>query len=119
MKTILWLILIVTAVSCVEALQKNNHPRTQTPLDKEADIRLERATQMRLLIKRNLRDPDSVKWESVYTNKEGTVGCFIYRARNRFGGMNREHAAIYANAIVDWNKYCKGQSLYSIDILAY
>ena len=119
MKTFLKVFLFIVVVLVINAVQQQNHPKSKTPLDKEADIRLERATAMRLANKRNLRDPDSVIWESVLTNQNGTTGCFIYRARNGFGGMNREQIAIHMNAVVDWNKHCKNETLYNIDLLAY
>jgi hypothetical protein len=63
-------------------------------------------------IKAAMRDPDSLKWESIGVNEDGTVACLKYRARNGFGGMNSEFAVVANNAATrkmsDWKKYCTG-----------
>lgn len=61
-------------------------------------------------IKKTMRDPDSLVWESIRANDDASVICVEYRARNGFGGMNREFA-VYANSKVSqkptaWNKHC-------------
>ena len=48
-------------------------------------------------IKKNLRDPDSYQRENIYLNtkhssKTKATVTVVYRARNGFGGMNRETA---------------------------
>lgn len=61
-------------------------------------------------IKSAMRDPDSLVWESIHTNDDATVMCFEYRARNGFGGMNREFAVIAQGRMSQkpaaWNKHC-------------
>ena len=47
-------------------------------------------------IKGMMRDPDSIIFESTLSNEDATVICIRYRAKNGFGGMNREVMA-YAN----------------------
>lgn len=44
-------------------------------------------------LKQRMRDPDSFKIESAAMMSSGDI-CFVYRARNGFGGYNRE-AAVY------------------------
>lgn len=39
------------------------------------------------------RNPDSVVFERVLANGDGSLTCFKYRAQNGFGGTNREWAA--------------------------
>jgi hypothetical protein len=39
------------------------------------------------------RNPESVIFERVLANQDGTLTCFKYRAENGFGGTNREWAA--------------------------
>jgi hypothetical protein len=61
-------------------------------------------------VKQALRDPDSLVWEDMRANDDATVICLEYRARNGFGGMNREFA-VYGGGEVSqkpaaWNKYC-------------
>jgi hypothetical protein len=61
-------------------------------------------------IRKKMRDPNSFEVELIKVNKDATVFCLAYRARNGFGGMNRE-IAIYKNDKVfrdsdTWNKNC-------------
>lgn len=61
-------------------------------------------------IKKAMRDPDSLTWESIRSNDDASVICLEYRARNGFGGMNREFAVL-ANGKASqkpaaWNKHC-------------
>lgn len=52
-----------------------------------------RAQTLMLLVKRSLRNPDSLKVESVLVTDALAV-CATYRAQNGFGGMNREQAVM-------------------------
>lgn len=61
-------------------------------------------------LKQSMRDPDSLVWEDIRANEDATVICLSYRARNGFGGMNREFA-VYGGGKASqkpaaWNKYC-------------
>ena len=61
-------------------------------------------------VKANLRNPESVKWESISANDDASVVCVQYRAQNGFGGMNRE-IVVYAKGKVSqsaavWNRHC-------------
>lgn len=62
------------------------------------------------LIKKSLRDPESVVWETVLVNDDATAICVEYRARNGFGGMNRELAVITDSKLEKtaraWNAKC-------------
>jgi hypothetical protein len=63
-----------------------------------------------LMIKKSLRDPDSLQWIQIRANDSGSVVCAEYRARNGFGGMNVGHTPVIASIPVDspemWNKNC-------------
>jgi hypothetical protein len=63
-------------------------------------------------IKASLRDPDSLVIESLGVSVDAKVACATYRARNGFGGMNREQMAfIDGNATQDaklMNRHCDG-----------
>ncbi len=109
------LILLFGLIMLVGAL--SNHPRQIGQLQAQDNLRIDRAIAMRAAIKGLIRDPDSVRWHSVYTNYEGTLGCFQYRARNGFGGMVFKSMAIYKNKSVNYQKHCANQVLYEIDIL--
>jgi hypothetical protein len=74
-------------------------------------------------IKDNLRDPDSLVWESIRANDDATVLCIEYRARNGLGGMNREFI-VYAKGAPSqkpavWNKHCAGKSMYDMMSVKY
>lgn len=62
-------------------------------------------------IRRSMRNPDSLIWESAGSNSDGSVLCFTYRAQNGFGGMTREFAVMTKDKIShlprDWNKNCQ------------
>jgi hypothetical protein len=70
---------------------------------------------MAATIKRSLREPESVQWETIMVNDDGSVMCFLYRARNGFGGMTRESVS-FANdkaskEAAHWNKHCANKPL--------
>ncbi len=58
-----------------------------------------------------MRNPESLKLESVLGMKDGTI-CYEYRAQNGFGGMNREFAVLLPKAerlttsAGAWNSRC-------------
>lgn len=65
---------------------------TSTPTEPEVAQALRGA----VALQDTMRDPDSLVIEKVFilTNKKGVqITCYEYRARNRFGGMNRDAAA--------------------------
>jgi hypothetical protein len=49
------------------------------------------------LLRRAMRDPDSLKFEIVSDMADGSV-CYTYRARNGFGGMNIGQAVMTPKA---------------------
>jgi hypothetical protein len=61
-------------------------------------------------LKKDLRDPDSLVWETVRANDNASVICIEYRAKNGFGGMNRDFIAVVNNNVkrdaAAWNKHC-------------
>lgn len=71
--------------------------------------------QAQIALKESLRDPDSLEWDSKFYNLSNGAMCFQYRARNGFGGMNREYLVVakgkmYPNQASRWNQFCtKGQ----------
>lgn len=88
---------------------------TKTPSQLADEAKKERAFQRTAALagalKRSLRDPDSLVWESIHANADASVACFAYRAKNGFGGMNREFV-VYADGKAsqkpaDWNRKCQ------------
>jgi hypothetical protein len=88
-----------------------------------SDARFNSTVHVLASIKAAMREPDSLKWESIRANEDGTVVCATYRARNGFGGMNVEHAAFAKGSISTsasaWNKNCAGKSLYEMKSARY
>jgi DNA-directed RNA polymerase subunit RPC12/RpoP len=64
-------------------------------------------------LRKSLRDPDSLVVESARAAADPVLVCIEYRAKNGFGGMNKEFVvftgkkAYPGNAAV-WNKSCLG-----------
>lgn len=72
-------------------------------------------------LKKTMRDPDSFELESALVIEESGAVCYTYRARNGFGGMNRDNAVLAdggkkfltsdSEGFVDlWNQECGGKS---------
>ena len=70
-------------------------------------------------LRNSLRDPQSLTIEYLGVNKESSIACIEYRAKNGFGGMNRTYAVLknekflFQNADA-WNKNCANVSLYEM-----
>lgn len=68
-------------------------------------------------LKAAARDPDSLVIESMRVNDDSSVICTEYRARNGFGGMNRELFVVLkdrsSHSANDWNKHCT-KSMYDM-----
>lgn len=67
-------------------------------------------------LKAAMRDPDSLVIEDAYgkTEKHGLpYVCILYRAKNGFGGYNRDHVMFSMaggdQSVRGWNKYCAGE----------
>ena len=96
------------------ASEASENAATVSADEKAANARLEMAGLAVGSLKRAARDPDSLKIERVFTTMDAKFACIRYRARNGFGGMNREHV-VFASVGGDtsarsWNKYCvKGE----------
>jgi hypothetical protein len=89
-------------------------PKTQNPNLIYEDGRITKAKSLESMLKLSLRDPESLKFDVVLIDKYSTVVCAVYRARNGFGGMNKE-MIVLAESKADsspeaWDKYCtKGE----------
>ena len=62
------------------------------------------------LLRDSMRDPDSLQFESLRVNDDSSVICAEYRARNGFGGVNREFMVVADGKTSQkpnaWNKHC-------------
>jgi hypothetical protein len=73
-------------------------------------------------LKNALRDPDSLVVESVLVSDDGKYSCLTYRAKNGFGGMNRD-TVVFTVAGGDessrgWNRHCAGKQLNDVTRIA-
>lgn len=68
-------------------------------------------------IRSSMRDPESLKFETLLVNDDSSVVCAEYRARNGFGGMNRELMIVTkdktSQSTAAWNKHCT-KSMYDM-----
>lgn len=76
------------------------------------------------LLRGGLRNPDSLKWESVHANDDASIICLEYRAQNGFGGMNKEFMVFAKNTASQapeiWNRNCNkplGDMIYARNAL--
>jgi hypothetical protein len=108
-------ILVAIGSSVFSSNSNSAKPAPQkTPQQLAAEAKKEAAFQRTADITRQLkaalRDPESVQWESIRANDDASLVCLQYRARNGFGGMNREVAIVQGNKVsqraADWNKHC-------------
>lgn len=81
---------------------------TATPADSQRVIFAAAAIQ---LVRRELREPESVAWEYVAGNDDANMACIEYRARNGLGGYTRERVVVSAASGIDrdpaaWVNYC-------------
>lgn len=74
--------------------------------------RFSKTRAVALSIKRNLREPESVQWIAITANRDASVVCLNYRARNGFGGMSVSYTTVVDNVLSEtadaWNKNCLG-----------
>lgn len=74
------------------------------------DLRFARTVLVIKTLKSALREPESVKWENILANDDGTLVCVELSAKNGFGGYNKETYAWYKNKITQaasvWNAQC-------------
>lgn len=108
--------------NAVLAVEEAAHKRAQAEDDKKAaadQAQKERRFQFIVLLARSIkdaaRDPDSLVWDDITADDDANVVCFEFRAKNGFGGMNREFA-VYAKEKMSqsansWNKSCANKSL--------
>jgi len=94
-------------------------PIAKTPEQIEAEeaekSRAQRAIFVVTALRDGLRDPDSVKWESVSVSDDASLVCVEYRAKNGFGGVNFEQTLYtkgkFSTSAKLWNRYCAGKQL--------
>lgn len=82
---------------------------------KSKDAAIQQTTALLRAIRRDMRDPDTIVWDSIAANEDGSTVCILFRAKNALGGYVRQ-TRTYANGSIspsppEWAKYCIGKSL--------
>lgn len=100
----------MAAVAAAEAA-KTPEQRAAEKAQKEADTaRYAIAAATSKLLRETMRDPDSLKYETLRVSEDSSVVCAEYSARNGFGGMNREFMVVADGKASQkpsaWNKHC-------------
>lgn len=97
------------------ALLGDGTPKSATPPEQKAEKEAENkryalAEITSKTIRNAMRDPDSLKFDRLLVSADATVVCAEYRARNGFGGMNREIMILTqsgtSQAPTDWANHC-------------
>jgi hypothetical protein len=80
------------------------------------NARLFSISKVEMALKANLREPESLSFEQKAWNLDNGAMCFVYRARNGFGGMNRAVMAIVAGQVHETNakykEFCPASANY-------
>jgi RNA polymerase subunit RPABC4/transcription elongation factor Spt4 len=132
---ITWTVAGFFGLSVILAMKDDKRPATtakETPAPPSAasaaesakreanfQIGLRNSRALAATIKQAAREPDSVTFDYVGISDDGTVVCMEYRARNGFGGVNREIAvAVSGRAFAGqpevWNKHCTKKPMQDI-----
>ena len=87
-----------------------------TPEELASRTRLYAMSYGQMAVEQSLRDPGSVEWEWKAVNLNNGALCYIYRARNGFGGMAQGYAVIYNgdtyhNMSKTFGKYCQDKGV--------
>ena len=79
----------------------------------------EAAARAVAVIRKSVRDPDSLVVEQIFMRNPPNVVCIAYRAKNGFGGVNRTGAVVSSGVSISdptvWNKRCVGDGFHDID----
>lgn len=112
-----------TRRDAIEAAKTPEQRTAEAAENARREVAFQRTVAVVKRLKQNLREPDSVVWEQIYANDDATTICITYRARNGFGGMNRESVVI-ANGKASqepaaWNRHCANKALRDMKKVTY
>lgn len=97
---------IVFMVVMMAVIRRSSGPA----MPSDTDARERKTIEAAYALKARMRNPDSIVFERAATNSDGSLVCFVYRAQNGFGGMNRELAYALDDRLhtgVDSNEYIR------------
>lgn len=111
------LIVVLLGIAFVGVMSSNGGegdtaPETpeQTAQKNVSPERYSAATVTSSILRASMRDPDSLKFETLLVSEDANTVCAEYRARNGFGGMNREIFVSseegHSQTPDAWNKHC-------------
>ena len=93
----------------------SQNAQAESPQDKQTKHRDYAAYLSAKALKASLRNPDSLSFESILANEDGSVICMKYRAQNGFGGMNIGHVVFKngdpSESHASWHANCAGKIL--------
>lgn len=111
----------LAALTPEQRIEEEKKAAMEAAEKKRKHAAIQQASAGAIILKKSMRDPDSLKLESALViNGTGAV-CYEYRAKNGFGGMNVGHAVLSADgkqfrtSEMDgftkmWNKECANKS---------
>ena len=96
----------------------NQGAEAETARDKQTKERDYMAYLAAKAVKSSLRNPDSLAFQSIHANDDGSVICMTYRAQNGFGGMNLGYV-VFKNGEpsqnrASWQSNCAHKVLYDL-----
>jgi RNA polymerase subunit RPABC4/transcription elongation factor Spt4 len=122
-----WMLLIIVVGIISMSFLNETKPTTQKTPEEVAKEKSDQDRNYKVLlgaksIKQSLRDPDSLKFDSVIV-MDDNVTCYKYFAKNGLGGMNKEGAVLtntgdmIFNSGQKYNHYCKDKN--GVDLSAF
>jgi hypothetical protein len=85
------------------------------PAKTAADLLGEKILPQACALLSAMREPDSVEWISIAASADAATICFDYRARNGFGGMNRDRSVLKNGRLLTsataWSNNCAKKPL--------
>ena len=95
-----------------------SEPQAETPEQKQSKHRGYVAYLSAKALKESLRNPDSLDFDEILANDDGSVICMTYRAQNGFGGLNLERVVIKdgkpSQTRASWRANCANKMLFDV-----
>ena len=80
-----------------------------------AEIRLQQTQFTTQLIKDSLKNPQSLEWNKILANENGSVICLEFQAKNGYGDNEIDFATFFhlipSNNIENWKLHCLDEEL--------
>lgn len=106
------------AVGQVVSGGANQSAQAESAQDKQTKQRDYAAYLSAKALKASLRNPDSLAFQYIHANDDGSVVCMKYRAQNGFGGMNIGYVVFKngnpSESRARWQSNCAHRVLYDL-----